>query len=98
MPTLNSNGDLCANNHGGFRREIIVDANQRLLIEAGAYHGYLIAISKNMLSGLPLVIGPLDLRRDQWRALSEHCRIVAKLLQGRKYKFSPSDKHPEEIY
>jgi hypothetical protein len=77
------------------RKQLVFDANQRLVFDATTYKGYLTVISRNMLSGAPVVIGPLDLRRDQWLALSEHCRAVAKLLAGHNYLHV---KAAQEIY
>ena len=68
------------------RKDVVFDDNQRLVLDATTYKGYLTAISKNALTGAPIVICPLDLRREQWMALSEHCRAVAVLLSGRSYK------------
>ena len=77
------------------RKHLVFDGNQRLVFDATTYKGYLTVISRNMVSGAPVVIGPLDLRRDEWLALSEHCRAVAELLAGRNYRHA---KRAQEIY
>jgi hypothetical protein len=68
-----------------FRREIVIDGKQKLVLEANSFHAYVMAVSKNVLTGAPIVIGPSELDREKWLALAEHCRTVADLLSRRKY-------------
>jgi hypothetical protein len=75
-----------------YRKELIIDGNQRLVIEVA--HArlsmakcYLTVISKNVLTGAPIVIGPLDLDRGLWLELAASCGEVATLLEKRTYKY-----------
>ena len=74
-----------------YRKEIVIDGNQRLVIEVT--HArlcmakcYLTAISKNLLTELPIIIGPLELNRNRWLELAESCKEVAGMLDRRTYK------------
>ena len=69
-----------------FRREIVIDGNQRLILEANSLKAYVTVVSVNVLTGAPIVIGPTLLHRDAWLELAEHCTIVADLLNRPKYR------------
>ena len=73
-----------------YRKEIIIDGNQRIAIEvthARLYMAkcYLTIFSKNVLTERPIVIGPTELTRDEWRELAESCTEVVELLGKRTY-------------
>ena len=72
-----------------YREKQAVDANQSIFLEVvnPGFHktkGYLTVVSKNALTGAPIVIGPLELDRNAWLALTEHCLNVAELLLERE--------------
>jgi len=67
-----------------FSAELIFDNNQKLLLEFTFYHGYLTAVSKNVLTGMPIVIGSIQVEREQWLALAEHCQAIAGKLSPKK--------------
>jgi hypothetical protein len=83
-----------------YRGEQAVDANQTIFFEAvsGSYKarkGYLTLVSKNAITGAPVVIGPLEFDRKGWLELTEHCLGVAEqLFEVREDKPYPGD----EIY
>ena len=87
-----------------FRKEIIADGYQKVVLEVthGYWNhmlaGYLTAISKNMLTEAPIVIGPIELDRDAWLALAGHCTEIADLLAKRGYKDEHKRKTRHELY
>jgi hypothetical protein len=94
--------------HYSFRKEIIADGEQKILLEVthGYWNrslaGYLTAVSKNVLTEAPIVIGPLNLPRDEWLALAKYCTEIAELLAKRGEKDAYRDEHKRktrhEIY
>jgi hypothetical protein len=67
-----------------FSFDFRLDDNQRLVLEVlyvrGYHWGYLTAISRNMLSDAPIVIGPTRIEKRQWLKLSQGCRAIAEKL------------------
>lgn len=74
-----------------FREEIVVDGSQRLILEVTHARKrmarcYFTVVSKNVLTEAPIVIGPMEMRREEWEKLAKGALSVVEMLVCRTYK------------
>ena len=65
-----------------FNKVFNLGNGQSLDLSATANHGYLTTFSRNVLKDVPVVIGPVDLTKEQWLELAGQCEKIAGLLSS----------------
>jgi hypothetical protein len=74
-----------------FNKVLNLGNGQCLDLSATSNRGYLTTFSRNVLKEAPVVIGPVDLTKEQWLELAGGCTKIAGLL-------SRSRKPERELY
>jgi hypothetical protein len=71
---------------------------QSLELYSNSTSAYITAVSRNVMKDCPVVIGPIDLPRDQWLILAETAAKIADLLKTGRSKRDKGYRLDPELY
>jgi hypothetical protein len=68
---------------------------QRFELSATSASAYFTTISRDVLKGLPIVVGPTVLNREQWLEMARECTKIAGLLAPKRYAIRAVSRNTE---